>query len=381
VNLGAAAKPQVFMPTAAGPQSRETPRAHSPRITTLASKLETATKVPSEFRIFASGDIRTKKGVFTFDDEAAEQVMKHAEEWGNDYSLDYDHGAFSLFSSPGSGMAAGWYKLEVRDGELWAVGLEWTEKARTHLEAREYRYFSPTFRHEEGGRIVELLNIALTNIPATKNMKPLMASLVDENPEDEDEETPPMKTLLAMLGLKDNATEAEAIAALGTERETASSLTHLTGKKTVREALAVVEAWRVVVGKYEEQATELSQLKQVAAKREMDLVVDEAKRAGKLPPAMEPHIRKMELSAAKAFLEAMPAVVKGGGEGNREAPHSEGSVALSAVEKEVCAQLGVKPEEFMKSRNKRNGEVDVAAITRTSSGGGRSGGDDEDDDE
>jgi phage I-like protein len=55
------------------------------------------------------------------------------------------------------------------------VDIEWTRKATERLKDREYRYFSPTFYHDKG-RITEYVNTALTNLPATKDQEPLVAS-------------------------------------------------------------------------------------------------------------------------------------------------------------------------------------------------------------
>lgn len=129
---------------------------------------------PREFRIFAKGMTETKKGIFKLDAKGLDAILKAQEDWGNAYSLDYEHAA--VFGNPeGPTPAAGWYKLEGRDGALWAVQVEWTDRATAYLKAKEYRYYSPTFNVEEG-RIVELLNVALTNLPATKNMEPLVNS-------------------------------------------------------------------------------------------------------------------------------------------------------------------------------------------------------------
>lgn len=55
--------------------------------------------------------------------------------------------------------------------------MRWTPKAAKELTDGEWLYFSPAFSNEEKtGRILELINIALTNIPATRGMTPLVAA-------------------------------------------------------------------------------------------------------------------------------------------------------------------------------------------------------------
>mgnify|MGYP000959856228 FL=1 len=132
---------------------------------------------PSEFRIFRAGANPTTKGVLLFDEQAAESVMRAAQDWGNDFPLDYQHGmvAFLTPDPAASGAAAGWFAPEVRAGELWAANVRWTERAAGYLRAGEYRYISPTVTVAEDGRVLELINVALTNIPATKGLDPLVA--------------------------------------------------------------------------------------------------------------------------------------------------------------------------------------------------------------
>lgn len=133
---------------------------------------------PTEFRIFTAGQVETSKGVFTFDDQAAQSVMAAARDQGNELMVDYDHGA--LHGQPADpatyGKAAGWFDLELRNGELWAVNVRWTPPAAEALSNKEWRYMSPAFETDADGRIVSLMNVALTNLPATKHLTPLMAA-------------------------------------------------------------------------------------------------------------------------------------------------------------------------------------------------------------
>ncbi len=132
---------------------------------------------PREFRIFPFGRVETTKGVFLFDQEAARRVMQAWRDYGNRLSIDYEHQALEPVSN-GPVPAAGWFDLEVREDGLWAVNVDWTPRAMELLRNREYRYFSPAFYVDEEGRIVELINLALTNLPATKRMEPLVAKAV-----------------------------------------------------------------------------------------------------------------------------------------------------------------------------------------------------------
>ncbi|HWL89377.1 MAG TPA: phage protease [Polyangiaceae bacterium] len=135
-------------------------------------------ELPKAFRIFAAGWNHTSKGKFLFDDQAAESVLKDYQAQNNDLCIDYDHKALDPEARAGDGKAAGWFQLELGEqGGLWAVNVRWTPPAAEALANREWRYFSPAFTADpKSKRILQLVNIALTNIPATRNMKPLVAA-------------------------------------------------------------------------------------------------------------------------------------------------------------------------------------------------------------
>lgn len=117
-----------------------------------------------------------------FDEAAAKSVMAEYEAHGIDIPLDYDHamlGTDRAVDPAQAGKAAGWFNLEVRDGELWAVNVRWTEPAAEALRRKEWRFMSPAFQTDEKGHILSLLNVAITNLPATRQLTPLMAASRD----------------------------------------------------------------------------------------------------------------------------------------------------------------------------------------------------------
>jgi phage I-like protein len=133
---------------------------------------------PKEFRLFRAGANETVKGTFVFDAASAKSVMAEYEAHGIDVMIDYDHASLDTGWTPDpaqSGKAAGWCALEVRDGELWAVNVRWTPPAAEALQRKEWRYMSPAFT-PDGNRIQSLLNVAITNLPATRQLTPLMAA-------------------------------------------------------------------------------------------------------------------------------------------------------------------------------------------------------------
>lgn len=110
------------------------------------------------------------RSFFQFAAEDAQSIMDDWAQRGKDIVIDYGHEAVH---SPAA-IAAGWIsRLFVTDEGLMAA-VTWTDKARTHLEAREYRYHSPAL-HLNNGRPVRLHSVALTNIPAMHGYPALVA--------------------------------------------------------------------------------------------------------------------------------------------------------------------------------------------------------------
>jgi phage I-like protein len=145
------------------------------------------TPPPREFRIFAKGLFRSLntfggRNEWVFDDQSAKLVMEKAARKGTDYVIDYEH---QSVVTEGRAPAAGFFKLQVRNGELWATDIEWTEQGAADLKsgrdpngnrtAPNYRYFSPVFSFDKAGVINGLTNLGLTNMPATRDMAAIAA--------------------------------------------------------------------------------------------------------------------------------------------------------------------------------------------------------------
>lgn len=144
-------------------------------------------KAPDRVKLFAYGETGTTKGTFFLSQDSSARVMTAQAEYGNDLVVDLDHR--SLW---GDTKAVGWFSCEV-DGEgLWAgkplnflgepspTGVMWLAEGIALIESYQYRYISPVFwtEYDDQGRelIVEVINFALTNMPATKNRTPLLNS-------------------------------------------------------------------------------------------------------------------------------------------------------------------------------------------------------------
>lgn len=166
------------------------------------TKIKEIPGAPEEFQVLPAGEIEINgEEPARMDEAAAQAVIASFMARGNDMVIDYEHQSLKDGESP----AAGWVKKMMWRGAegLW-LAVEWTQKAKEYLVNREYRYFSPVLMLRKTDRkVMQLINVALTNTPAINNLRPIVAKL---NHKQEKEEIMIAK-LRKLLGLADDAGE------------------------------------------------------------------------------------------------------------------------------------------------------------------------------
>lgn len=284
---------------------------------------------PTEFRILPKGKTETMKGDVLFTDSSAASVMRAFAEHGADLMLDYGHGAFNPYAPPdAAGKAAGWFKPAVREGELWATEVEWTPAADKALRDREFRYFSPALRLSSQTReVTRLLNVALTNMPATKNLPALMAS---ENSGDhtmpDDKPTESEVAILAALKALKVDNISAALGAITALSETAAKVPGLEAR--IAEFEKAEKKGKV--------ATLLAAAKEDGRVAESEMV--NLAEAGERDPAwLEGYLKNKPKSAVA--------------EPEKKAPEGGKLIKLSATQRKVARQMGVSEEKFIETQN------------------------------
>ncbi len=131
---------------------------------------------PKEAKLFTFGTNETLKGDFVLTRNGAEELMLRYKAWGVKVMLDYEHMSHSPSATPEQKKAAGRGDLELRDDGLYLVNIAWTSQAEEFLRNAEYMYLSPAFKLNDAGEIVELINVALVNMPATIDQEQLVAA-------------------------------------------------------------------------------------------------------------------------------------------------------------------------------------------------------------
>jgi phage I-like protein len=349
---------------------------------------------PTEWRIFAYGQNTSDKGNFVFDEVAADAVMAAFAKKGSALTMDYEHQALAASSNgqPAPNSCYSWEPaIRLNDAgkpELWATNAKWTERAAGMIRSKEYLYFSPAFETEKKtGRVLRIVNMALTNIPALDKLEPLVAATQTHHHDGEDD----MKTckvcgaaindgdeimhaghasmakLTALVGLTAAAGETEITGVVSELATFRSQVVELTGAKNPVEALGLVAALK-------SQREEITALKgQIEGEKvkalnvAFDAVLDEAAKAGKLPPSPEARekfvkpllalsggkVTQAAIDFARDHFAGMEAKVKTDDNGGVSKPSGEGGVvALSAVELDMCARTGISGEEVIEHKKK-----------------------------
>lgn len=294
-------------------------------------------------QIFPAGKFRGRDGrprdadAWFIDKAVAERVIADARSRKTEIVIDYEHQTLRSDDNGRPAPAAGWYTgadLEWREGQgLYAAAVKWNDRARQHIDAGEYKYYSPVFLYKRGtGEVLSLLHGGITNFPAVDGMDALAsraAARFDLNLEESMNEE-----MLKLLGLKPDATDEEvktAITALKAASQPNATLLKAlslgdgatfadveTAAVKLSESLAAAKSEAnpdpskyVSIETMTELQTEVASLRAENTRRDVDELVNDALEAGKLLPAQEKWARELgetNIAQLKSYIENAPAI-------------------------------------------------------------------------
>jgi len=263
---------------------------------------------------------------------------------GVDLVVDWEHATEKRGPAGQRAPAAGWIsKLEVRDGgPLWGK-VDWTEHGAASIRNREYRYLSPAFAVErKGGAIAKLLSVGLTNRP---NLQ--LGAL---NRRDEKEATMD-KELLEALGLKSDATVADAVTAIGKLKTDLGVATNRAANPSLDTFVPRTE-YDVVLNRAKQAETDLAAERTKALNEQIDEAIAAATRDGKILPAnaefYRAHCRQDGgLKSFQKLLESTPVIADASGLDGKPPP-ATGAGGLTDEQRIVCNNMGLDEEAFKK---------------------------------
>lgn len=325
--------------------------------------------VATEFRLFRFGENPTEKGTFILTRQDAESCVRAFRARGTDLAFDYEHDVTK--DAKGPVPASGWGKLEVRADGLWAVGVEWTATARKLLEAREYRYFSPFFEHTEDGHITNIINVALTNIPATHGISAIATSALGRQrrvvrgaaQQIPGGRSPATRARALTRTSMDKEEMAKRLAAL--EEECAKLRAQLAEgdksdetnasadgegdeKKKDDEAASAAAALCALTGETSpiKALAKLTSQLGVSTESERDALIEGAIREGRLQPALKTWAKATSLESLRAFLSAAKPMVRTAASAATPDQQPASSGQLTATEITMCSRMGIDPAKF-----------------------------------
>ncbi|PKM32000.1 MAG: hypothetical protein CVV07_01090 [Gammaproteobacteria bacterium HGW-Gammaproteobacteria-11] len=286
--------------------------------------------------------------------------------------IDYDHQTLNKEKNGQPAPAAGWFKgLEWDDQGLWAVA-ELTDRAMESRAKREYMYFSPVFGYDGTTGVVQELHMgALTNTPAVHGMEgiALIAAATFGHYQPEDVSVDKLLVaLIAALGLAENATPDQAVAALNA-RLTADPLSDLrkalklddkadqativTACSALMQKAATADPAQFVpvaaVQQLQGEVAALSARLQARDEVDTNTLINAAIEDGRLAKALEPWARdlaKTNVAALNSYLDAatpLSVLLSSQTKGQHIADDGTG---LTQDELAVCSQLNLTAEQF-----------------------------------
>ena len=361
----------------------------------FASAIPDGAEPPGEILLLPAGRIQTRvhdsRGPFEVRDPGA--VVAATRALRLDLPIDYEHQSLHAPDNGQPAPAAGWIReVFAKGGEIWAR-VEWTDRGRDHLKAREYRYISAVFTHKRDGTVLQIRGAGLTNNPALE-----MPALMSANFQGE---TMDKKALAKLLGLAEDATEEQVTAALNAATAAVTSLEAITkaaGLDAGADAVKVIDRVtalakdasdiRGAVGlatdatgeatlaavrakgsagsnidpsqfvpraEFDRVQTQLNALTTNAAETAATAAVDDAIKAGKVAPASRDWAlgyAKKDAEGFQAFVAAAPAILNPGRVTQDGKPPGSDEASLSAQAEEnadVLARMGLTKEDFVKA--------------------------------
>lgn len=337
-------------------------------------------------QLVPAGEFRASDGramdvaTWRIDAASAQLVIERFNALRKPLVIDYEHQTLHKEENGQPAPAAGWIRgLRWIEGRGLYAEADLTPRARAHIDADEYLYFSPVFEYARpDGTVLRILMGAFTNDPAIHGMDALNLAAVAAAhlPNQESQVNPLLKALLAALGLPETTTEAAAtaaltamgpLAALKARADAASTALGLTADATPDAVVAACSSLRtqaaatspdpakyVPVAVVDELKTGMAVLTAKQLERDINDLVQPALADGRLLPAQEAWARdlgKSNTAALTSYLAtAHPIAALSSMQTAGRVALPQGGNGLTADELSVAAACGMTAEQFAKGK-------------------------------
>ena len=317
--------------------------------------------------------------VFRLDADIAAALIATVEARETPLCVDYEHHTVTAPTNGHKAVAAGWFEaLAYLPGRGLFARVAWTEAARAHIQADEYRYISPLFAFDgKTGAVLSLVNAALTNNPALDGMAAVAAvrqMAATQEPQTEacmdellerlrwmlnlpvtttaEEIMAQLDKLKAQIGADAAATSVDLLAILAGKDAAIADLTAKAAKPDpARFAPAeAVTALTAEVADLKRQLAAANTQNDVAA---LSADIQAAVADGRMHKSLSGWLTELSAKdpdAARAYLEAAAPVAALTAMQTRAGgfiPPAPGTAALSAEEREAARLLGKTEAEYL----------------------------------
>lgn len=140
-----------------------------------------------EVQLLPAGEFRARDGrpvecaFWLTNADIAAKLIADIAALANPVVIDYEHQTLLSSENGKPAPAAGWFTaagMEWREGEGLFAKVEWTDVAKLHIEANEYKFISPVILYDKKtGAVKKIINAALTNNAAIDGMEEVGARL------------------------------------------------------------------------------------------------------------------------------------------------------------------------------------------------------------
>ena len=305
-------------------------------------------KIPDKIQLLPAGDYVAGRDGRRWTKRSAESIAQKSNEYLPQHIIDENHATDLRAPRGESAPAMGWF-TNVRaeeDGSVWADAV-WTARGKAALENQEYRYISPVFECDASGEIIKIMRAALTNSPnlELQNLNSTQTGQA-ENPA---KENTVKKEICAALGLSENATDNEVLAAITALKTQANSAQTVDlAAYAPRADLTQMEQRAVTAEKA------LAEMNAAQLKAKATAAVEKAVTDRKIAPASKDAYLAMcateeGLSNFTKIMESSPALIPAGTSGaSGTPPAAETQAELNAEEESFCKAMGYTREEWLK---------------------------------
>ena len=277
-------------------------------------------KAPERIQLFPRGPrletVNYDPREFRLSDPQA--VAAASMEDGLDLPVDWEHAQAVKADSGERTETAGWIRgMELREDGVLRGRVRWTAEGRASVESRAYRYFSPYFLFDRAsGEVLRVLHGGLVKTPAFA-MPALAAAAAGPGGGEETGMNEVLKKILKALGLADDATGAQAvaaIAALRTERDEAKAQAQAAETPSL-DRFVPRSDFDAAVARAETAEARLAETDKAARDEEIKKLLDDAQAAGKITPGGRVEYEAAcalegGLKAVKSILDKAPVVAE-----------------------------------------------------------------------